>query len=110
MSLYGDYLTERTQDQIIETDTGFATYRYMNDGKSVYIVDIYTVPKERKKGGASMLADFIATEARAKGCTEMLGTVMPSTKGSTSSLKVLLGYGMELQSAMSDLIVFRKDL
>lgn len=110
MSLYADYLEERTNDRIMECATGFATYRYINDGKSVYIIDIFTVPEARKTGMAGHIADMIVEEARAKGCKELLGTVVPSTKSSTASLKVLLGYGMCLQSASQDLVVFRKDI
>ncbi len=110
MSLYADYLKERTQDQIFETKTGFATYRYLNDGKTVYIVDIYTVPESRKSGHASFLADLVADEARENGAIEMLGTVQPSAKGSSASLKVLLAYGFELQSASNDCIIMRKDI
>lgn len=110
MSLYADYLSERTHDKIVECPSGFATYRYINEGKSVYIIDIYTVPEYRKKGAAGNLADIIASFGKEKGCKEMLGTVVPSAKGSTISLKVLLGYGFELQSAANDLIIFRKEL
>lgn len=110
MSLYADYLHERTTDSIIEGPSGFATYRYINDGKSVYIIDIYTVPAERKKGAAAQLADLVAKEAKGRGCTEMLGTVVPYTNGSTISMKVLLGYGFELASAEQNLIIFRKDI
>ncbi len=110
MSLYADYLFERTNDKILEGPSGFVTYRYMDDGKSVYIIDIYTVPEERKKKSASILADLVAEEARGKGCTQMLGTVVPSMKGSTASVKVLFAYGFEILSASHDVIVFRKDL
>lgn len=110
MSLYGDYIRERTTDNIIEAPSGWATYRYLSDRKSVYIVDIYTVPEERKKGGASALADMIAEEAKERGYTEMLGTICPSAKGSTNSMKALLGYGFELMSASNDAIILRKDL
>ncbi len=110
MSLYGQYILERTTDKIVESPSGFATYRYINDGKSVYIIDIFTVPESRKKGDAAALADIIAEEAKAKGCSEMLGTVCPSAKGSTISMKVLLAYGFELQSAVNDGIVLRKEL
>lgn len=110
MSIYADYITERTSDQIIEGYSGFVTYRYINDGKSVYIIDIYIIPEERKKGGASALADLVIEKAKEKGCVEVLGTVVPSAKGSTASLKVLLAYGFELQGASSDLIIFRKDI
>lgn len=110
MSLYADYLQERTKDKILESQGGFVTYRYMDDGKTVYIVDIYTVPRARKHGHASALANQVAEEARAQGCTRMIGTVVPSAKGATASLKVLLAYGMALESAGPDYIVMGKEV
>ncbi len=108
-SMYAKYLKERTNDHIIENSFGFATYRYL-DESTVYIIDIYVGEKIRKSGHATQMADKIAEEAKLKGCTKMLGTVIPSTKNSTLSMHVLLGYGMTLQSADKDLIVFKKDL
>lgn len=110
MSHYADYLREKTGDKIIESPSGFASYRFINDGKSVYIVDIYVVPSERKNGMASWFANLIAEEARKAGCVEMLGTVVPSMNESTTSLKVLLGYGFKLKSASENMIVFTKEL
>ncbi len=109
MSLFAEYLSERTADLIIEGTDGFVTYRYV-DEKTVYIVEIYTRSKMRRSGYATTLADQVVDEARAKGCTEAIGTVVPSTKGATTSLKVLLGYGMELKSSGPDLIIFRKGI
>ena len=110
MSFYADYLKERTEDRIIETKVGFATYRFPADGKTVYIIDIYVAPDHRKQGVASSIADQVVAIAKQRGCTRLLGTVVPSNKGSTASLKVLLGYGMWLQSSTADLIVFEKDI
>jgi hypothetical protein len=110
MSLYANYLTERTNDKILEGQTGFITYRYINDGKSIYLVDIYVVPENRRKGAAKMLADLVVAEAKAAGCTEIFGTVVPATNNSTMSLKVLLSYGMELHSSLDNMIIFRKEI
>jgi GNAT superfamily N-acetyltransferase len=107
--LYANYLRERTHDEIIETDTGFATYRFLNE-KQVYIVDIFVLPEHRKLNDASAMADSICKLAKERGCNELVGSVVPSTKNSTTSLKVLLGYGMRLDSAANDLIVFKKEL
>jgi hypothetical protein len=109
-SMYAQYLLERTDDSIIETDYGFATYRYLNGGKSVYIVDIYVNSGSRFKYGATEMADKICEEAKAKGSKEVLGSVCPAAKNSTDSLKVLLGYGMKLKSASENFIVFSKEL
>lgn len=109
-SHYSDYLKERTNDLILEIPEGFATYRYLTDSVTVYIIDIYVVPDSRKNGAAAHLADIIVKEAKERGCNTLLGSVVPSTKGSTTSLKVLLGYGFRLNYAANDLIVFRKDI
>lgn len=109
-SLYAKYLTERTGDQIIETPDGFITYRYVNNDKTVYIVDIYILPECRNQKAASLLADHVVTLAKQKGCVDLIGTVVPSAKNSTTSIKVLLGYEMSLNSAMNDIVVFRKEI
>lgn len=109
-SLYAKYIQERTHDQIIETEYGFVTYRFVNEGKTVYIVDIYVLPEHRKQMLATSLANQVAREAKERGCVDMIGTVVPSAKGSTTSVKVLLGYGMSINSAAHDVVVFRKEL
>lgn len=110
MSMYADYLKEHRGDEIVENDTGFATYRYLNEGKTVYIIDIYVRPDFRRHHAASALADEIVRVAKSQGAVELLGTVVPSLKSSTDSLKTLLGYGMTLGSSSNDLLVFRKDI
>lgn len=109
MSLYSEYLTERTNDGIIEDETGFATYRYLSE-KEVYIVDIYTRPEHRKKHCAAKMADYICAKAKEKGCTVLIGTVNPTAKGSTDSLRVLLAYGMTLVKSEANVIVLKKDI
>ncbi len=109
-SLYKKYLMERTDDCVIENAFGFATYRYVNNGKSVYIIDIFIIPELRKNGEAANMADAIVKEAKEKGCTELIGSVVPSMKGSTTSMKVLLAYGMTVSSCSNDFIIFKKEI
>lgn len=109
VSLYAEYIKERTNDKILELDVGFATYRYLNQSQ-VYIVDIYVKEEHRKVGFAASIADRIAKEAKQNGCTEMIGTVVPSTKNATASISILIAYGMSLISSSNDLIVLKKDL
>lgn len=109
MSLYAEYLRERTGDLMIELDQGFATYRYPNE-KTVYIVDIYVAQPARRQNLARCIADKIVAEAKKRGCTRCLGSVVPSAQGSTDSLRVLLGYGMRLDSSAQDFILFSKEI
>lgn len=110
MSFYANYLRERTDDEILETERGFVSYRFLPDGKSVYIVDIYVLPEFRKGKEASAMADDICRLSKQRGCIELIGSVIPSNKGSTDSLKVLLSYGMTLKGSSNDIIFFSKEL
>lgn len=112
MSLYKNYLLEKTKDKIIETSHAFATYRYLDHQgiKAVYIVDIYVEPDFRNSNVASSISDNIAREASILGCKYLLGSVVPSNKESTSSIRVLLAYGMSLDSSSNDFILFKKDI
>lgn len=109
MSHYADYLRERTTDEIIESQNGFATYRF-TDERTVYIVDLYVAPIARKLKVASQFADQIVSIAKERGCSRLLGSVVPSTRGSNDSLRVLLGYGMRLDSCTNDFILFSKEI
>jgi len=109
MSLYADYIREISTDRIIETPEGFATYRYLSD-KIVYIIDIYVKPEFRHKHYATELADCIVKEAQVKGCTEVLGSVHPSSKTADVSLKAQIAYGFKLHSVSNGAIILKKDI
>lgn len=108
MSLYSEYLRERENVETLESDRGFATYYFTNDG--CYIKDIYVHPDHRKTGEASKLADEITKIAQEKGCNKLYGSVCPSAKGSTASLKVLLAYGFSLDSSINNFIMMVKEI
>ena len=110
MSLYSEYIKERTHDHILEAENGFATYRYLNDHKTLYIIDIYVRPEVRKLGYAKSMADEIVEISKCLGVKEVIGSVVPSAKGSTASVQVLIAYGMKLQSSSQDFIVFSKEV
>lgn len=107
-SLYGKYIAEREGKYIIERAEGFATYSFLPTG--VYIENIYVLPEFRQSKIASTMADEIAQNAKKWGLSKMFGSVRPSAKGSTESLKVLLSYGMQLDSATNDAIFFVKEI
>jgi ribosomal protein S18 acetylase RimI-like enzyme len=109
MSLYSKYLEERTNTQIIETPQGFCTYKFLEDN-TCYLEDIFTLPEFRRSNVASNLADQVCEIAKAKGCTHLIGSVVPSAKNSTASISVLIAYGMKVDRSMNDFIVFKKEI
>lgn len=108
MSLYADYLKERTSLEVIEEPYGFVTY-YLN-GNECYLQDIYIIPSERKNHKARSLADRVSEIAKEKGCTILVGSVSVLAKNPEASLLVLISYGMKLHSLANDLIIFKKEL
>lgn len=109
MSLYGQYIKERLGKEILEcADKGFATYSFKDN--SCYIEDIYVCPDNRHEHIASHMTNSIAEIAKNKGCTSLLGSIVPSANYSTDSLKALLAYGFELDSCINNFIVLKKDI
>lgn len=109
-SLYSKYVHERLGKQVLEVEHGFATYIFMDDQKAVYIEDIYVDPDFRKSGIASEMANQITLIAIEKGYKKIIGTVVPSTNGSTDSLKTMLAYGFRLDSTTNNLILLTKEI
>lgn len=109
MSLYKEYIEEISHGYVLETDRGFITYVFP-DPDTCYIKDIYISPQYRKTHEGSQLGYTIQEIAILKGCKYLLGSVVPSAKGSTQSLMVLLSFDFQLFSSSNDFIVFRKEL
>lgn len=108
MSLYADYVRERTGKSVMENEHGFIVYSFSKE--YCYIEDVFVAKSHRKLRTAFDFADEIVIEAKAKGCTKLLGSVCPSAEGSTASLKFLLAYDFKLLSSIENLIYFTKDI
>jgi GNAT superfamily N-acetyltransferase len=110
MSLYADYLSERTNDFVIETSTGFVTYRFLDDQNACFISDMFVVASERRHGIGSDLARQVVESAKRQGCTSLLCTVFTNAKGWTTSQKAIVAYGFNPISAEGPMIVFKKEI
>jgi predicted GNAT superfamily acetyltransferase len=107
-SHYAKYIKEREDKEIIEDDFGFATFVYLQD--CIYIEDVYVVPEKRGENHSSIYADIISDIAKKEGYSKLLGSVVPSTPGSTASTYVLLNYGFKLLKAEENMIYFMKEI
>jgi GNAT superfamily N-acetyltransferase len=108
LSLYADYIKEREGKESLEVEQGFATYEIVNE--FCYIEDIYIKPEARKTNLATRIADEITQIAKGRGCKQLLGSVLVGANGDTTSLKVLLAYGMKLDSVNGKTIYFSKEI
>lgn len=109
LSLYAQYLTERTSRGILETEDGFATFDYISDD-TVYIIDLFVVPEKRKSHVASEIANKICEEAIKTGRKYLLGSVDVTAKGSEASCKVLEAYGMTIHKVAEPMIFYVKQI
>jgi len=106
MSLYAEYLSERTDDKIIETDFGFAVYRHWEDN-AIFIVDVYVKPAFRKALLASSLVKKIIA---AHAPSVLYATIVPKARGSTEALIAALKFGAILDSSTNEFILIKKIL
>ena len=109
-SLFAQYKKEREGVEIVETDVSFATYKFVNGGDTVYIIDVYVKPEARRSHAAIELGNVIVEIAKNRGAKYVLGSVDPLTNGATESIKGLIAWGMKVLKIEGRLILFRKEI
>lgn len=106
--MYKDYLKERENKDVLETDKGFAVY--LIQGEECYLVDIYVKPEHRRSRECYAITDEVVRIAKEKGCKYLTGSVDTRLPSATASLHVLLNYGMRLLKQVQDGLIFIKDI
>lgn len=107
-SNFAAYKKERENAFIIEDETGFATA--IEYGDYFYIDEIFVRKGFRKQNFAATYADKLVELGLSLGYEKILGSVDVNANGATTSLKVLLAYGMRLHSTNGSIIYFEKDI
>lgn len=106
--MYAQYLKEREDLDTLETEKGFATYRFR--ANDCYIQDIYVLPEYRKQGYGAVIADEIVDKAKAEGYKILTGSVDSRANGAAASTQALEAYGMKPYSVEGSLTYFYKEL
>lgn len=107
MEMFKDYL-EMNGKMLVSSPFGFATFYQVNDG--LYIEDIYIKPEHRLKGIGSELADSVCAIAKERGLNKIYGTIRPTYRYSTESMKSLLAYGFKIKGSAYDAIALEKEI
>lgn len=94
MSLYSQYIAERTSFSLIEKPHGFLTYEL--NGDTCFVADIFVIKESRKSGLAMEMCEEMAVIAREFRCKHIVGHVDTTSKTATDSLKFLLAVGMNV--------------
>lgn len=106
-SLYGQYLDERENKEILENEYGFVTYKFLNSNEC-YIQDIYIIPEMRKQGLSFKMRDEVIAIAKAKGCSTLIGSVSIGANDATRNLKILLNDDWQIHAINGNMIFVNK--
>ncbi len=109
MSLYADYIKEREDKEIVESDLGFATFKTFPNGEC-YLQDLYVAPQMRKSGLATTMTNQIVQIAKERGCHTLVGSVCTDDNNATRNMKVFLSYGMQIQRVVGNIILLNKSI
>jgi len=108
VSAYKQYITERTNKEMIESDKGFIVYSITPN--AIYVEDVWVAPAHRRNGVASKFGKMIEEIALERGLHIMLSSVDPRAKNATESLKFILEYGCKLDSCTENFILLKKEI
>jgi hypothetical protein len=107
-SLYAKYIREREGKLIIENDKGFITYSLLPNG--AYVYDMFIEMEHRMSGEGTKLMNEVVEQAKTANCPHLYGGICPAANGATDAVKFAISYGMRLDSAQPNYIVFKKDI
>lgn len=108
MSLYGKYVKERENCEIIETEYGFATYKVFED--HLYVIDIYVLPEHRRSKKAETLMNTAYNIAKELGKNWVLGSVCLDANGREESLMSAFYWGMKISHYNGNMIYLKKEV
>lgn len=108
IDLYKEYLKERENAELIYTEFGFITYKFLPE--HCYIEDIYIVPEKRKSGLGVELEALVIEIAKALGYKKVLGSVCTDANNWKTSQKVLEKIGYVPLSQEGNVIYFEKEI
>jgi hypothetical protein len=107
-SLYGKYIAEREQKQILEMDSGFISYKIM--GPECFMADMYIVPEKRSGWCFRDLMKEIERTALSQGCKVLTANIDLRDQGKDHTLASALRIGFKVISANGDVLLIAKKI
>lgn len=106
VSNYAQYIKERENRDIIETENGFLSYRITED--ECLVCDVFIKPELRRTGAIRYFSDEIVRIAKEKGCRYLAGKIYLTGAYATETLLHNLKWGFKLHSVEKECIVLVK--
>lgn len=108
-SLYAQYVKERENLDIVESEKGFATYQIYDNGEC-YIRDIFVAPEFRNTKLTMDMQKQINDIAKTKDCKLLVGSVCLDTNNASKSLQILLNDKWQMYKIIGNMIFVKKDV
>lgn len=108
LTKYAMYIKEKFNDELIEHEHGFITYKLM--GRHVFIKNIWIHPDHRLKGIGKELADKVVKIGKDQGCNLLLSTVLKTINNWGESLEANLHYGLKESNQTEEKIYLMKEI
>lgn len=109
MSIFGDYVKERKNRNIIENEYGFITYGFTSKDEC-YLEDMYICPQFRRNKHGTALVNELFKKAKENSSKVVYTTIVPTTNGSSESLLSSLQYGFKLLRSEPNVIFLIKEV
>lgn len=107
--MYEEYIKEVEGSEMVKDETGFAVYKFLDNGQVCYITEIYVLPPHRNLRNCQKLGDKVSEIAKERGAKSLFGSVGVGINNAERSIKMLIDYGMKLHSANEKIIYFMKE-
>ena len=109
-SHYAEYIKEKDGIDTIESRKGFITYKYLDDGKTVYIFDCFVKPEYRGNKLCLSFVEAVESKAKQKGYTTNLTSVQLSIPKASRNILTYMGYGYEIINAKDGIVYLSKSI
>jgi hypothetical protein len=108
-SLYAQYIKERENFEIVESEKGFTTYQIYENGEC-YIRDIFVAPEFRNTKISFEMEKQINDIAKLNNCNFLIGSICLDAKNPSKSLQILLNDQWQVYKTIGNMIFVKKEV
>jgi hypothetical protein len=107
-SLYAKYIQEREGAEIIESEHGFISYKFLGD--QCLVLDMFVEKSSRGNGHFKGLFSELEQKAKNAFCVQVCGRIFLADKNHKTTLFAVLSIGCEIARADGDCFYIIKKL
>jgi len=110
MSMYADYVKERTSRSILETEYGFVVFSYEGEDYTLFIHELFVRKESRRRGHGARMIEELILDAGKRGAQQIVGCVDPRALNADESMKIILAYGLKPYGIHGEFVAFGRKI